>query len=252
VFFTLKIESITASLNWIKMSYALRFSSDDDLVEVGVDEAGRGCLFGRLYVGAVVLPDELDSMFDNGAALMEIKDSKKLTERKRDILFDYVKECAVDHAIAWCSNEQIDKENILQADLNTMHKALESLSVPVQRVLVDGDSWKPWAANPEADVHKIIQGDSKYLAIAAASILAKVARDRWVNEICDANPEWGEKYGLRSNKGYGASKHMAALKTHGPTPLHRMSFAPCSGQEKKQKQKVNYVVEAPKNWIGIE
>ena len=106
------------------MPYDLRYLYDDK-IEVGIDEAGRGCLFGRLYVGAVVLPAELDCFFDNGQALMEIKDSKKLSERKRDILYDYVKECAVDYSVAWCSNEQIDEENVLQADLNTMHKALE-------------------------------------------------------------------------------------------------------------------------------
>lgn len=224
------------------MPYDLRYLQDD-AVEVGIDEAGRGALFGRMYVGAVVFPDELDTFFDNGAALNEIKDSKKLTERKRDILYDYVKECAVDYAVAWCSNEQIDTENVLQADLNTMHKALEMLSVPVQRILVDGDCWKPWAKQPEAEVYKIVEGDSKFLAIAGASILAKVERDRWVVSMCDEHPEWDERYGLRSNKGYGAPRHMAGLKTHGPTALHRMSFAPCSGGKKK-------AVVA--NWVGLD
>jgi ribonuclease HII len=225
-----------------KMSYDLRYLQDD-AIEVGIDEAGRGALFGRMYVGAVVLPSELDCFFDNGAAIKEIKDSKKLSERKRDILYDYVKDCAVDSATAWCSNTQIDEENVLQADLNTMHKALESLIVPVQRVLVDGDCWKPWAANPDADIYKIVDGDAKFLAIAAASILAKVERDRWVCSECDVHPDWDEKYGLRSNKGYGAAKHMAGLKTHGPTPLHRMSFAPCSGGAKKPQGKA---------WIGLD
>jgi ribonuclease HII len=224
------------------MPYDLRYLQDT-AVEVGIDEAGRGALFGRMYVGAVVLPDELDTFFDNGAALNEIKDSKKLTERKRNILYDYVKECAVDYSVAWCSNEQIDTENVLQADLNTMHKALEGLTVPVQRILVDGDCWKPWAKQPETEVYKIIEGDSKFLAIAAASILAKVERDNWVVSMCDEHPEWDTNYGLRSNKGYGAAKHMAGLKTHGPTPLHRMSFGPCNGGKKKS---------AAANWVGLD
>jgi ribonuclease HII len=173
---------------------------------------------------------------------MSIKDSKKLSEKKRDILYDYVTECAVDYSVQWCSNTQIDEENVLQADLNTMHKALDSLVVPVQRVLVDGDCWKPWESNPEAEIYKIVEGDSKFLAIAAASILAKVERDRWVLSVCDEHPEYDTYYGLRSNKGYGTAKHMEGIKKHGVTPLHRMSYAPCSGNPKKK---------AVKQWAGI-
>jgi ribonuclease HII len=213
------------------MPYDLRYLHDDK-IEVGLDEAGRGCLFGRLYVGAVVLPAELDCFFDNGQTLTQIKDSKKLSERKRDILYDYVKECAVDYSVAYCSNTQIDDENVLQADLNTMHKALDGLNVPVQRILVDGNSWKPWLNNEEAEVYKIIEGDSKFLSIAAASILAKVERDRWMLSICDKNPEYDTRYGLRSNKGYGTAKHMSGLKTYGVTQYHRMTFAPCSSMNK--------------------
>ena len=216
------------------MAYDLRYLHDDK-IEVGIDEAGRGSLFGRMYVGAVVLPAEIDCFFDNGESLKQIKDSKKLSEKKREILYDYVTECAVDYSVAWCSNTQIDTENVLQADLNTMHKALDTMNVPVQRILVDGDSWKPWLTNEEAEVFKIIDGDSKFLAIAAASILAKVERDRWVLSVCDEYPDYDEKYGLRSNKGYGTAKHMTGLKEHGPTPLHRMSYAPCSGGVKTAK-----------------
>jgi ribonuclease HII len=218
-----------------KMPYDLRFL-EDDAIEVGIDEAGRGALFGRMYVAAVVLPAELDCFFDNGAALTEIKDSKKISERKRGIIYDYVKDCAVDYHVAWCDNKQIDEENVLQADLNTMHKALDNLTVPVQRILVDGDCWKPWT-DPDAEVYKIVEGDSKFLPIAAASILAKVARDRWVLSVCDENPDYDTKYGLRSNKGYGTAKHMEGIKTHGVTSLHRMSYAPCSGVVKTKPVK---------------
>lgn len=222
------------------MSYDLRFIQDD-AIEVGIDEAGRGALFGRMYVAAVVLPAELDCFFDNGEALSHIKDSKKLSERKRGIVYDYIKDCAVDFNVAWCDNKQIDTENVLQADLNTMHKALEGLAVPVQRILVDGDCWKPWAKNPEAEVNKIVGGDSKFLAIAAASILAKVERDNWVLSCCESRPELDERYGLKSNKGYGASKHMEGLKKYGPTELHRMSYAPCSGIKKPKANE----------WMGL-
>lgn len=224
------------------MAYDLRYLHDDK-IEAGIDEAGRGCLFGRMYVAAVVLPSELDCFSDNGDLLMSIKDSKKLSEKKRDMLYDYIKENAVDYSVQWCDNKQIDEENVLQADLNTMHKALDALVVPVQRILVDGDCWKPWQTDPEAEVYKIIEGDSKFLAIAAASILAKVERDRWVLSECDANPDWDTHYGLRSNKGYGTAKHMEGIKTHGVTPLHRMSYAPCSGGVSKNKAK--------NTWMGI-
>ena len=224
------------------MSYDLRYLHDDK-IEVGIDEAGRGCLFGRMYVAAVVLPADLDCFSDNGTMLMSIKDSKKLSEKKRDMLYDYIKENAVDYSVQWCSNTQIDEENVLQADLNTMHKALDALVVPVQRILVDGDCWKPWITDPEAEVFKIIEGDSKFLAIAAASILAKVERDRWVLSECDANPEWDTRYGFRSNKGYGTAKHMEGIKTHGVTPLHRMSYAPCSGVVKSKQPAKNV-------WLG--
>lgn len=224
------------------MAYDLRYLHDDK-IEAGIDEAGRGCLFGRMYVAAVVLPSELDCFSDNGNLLMSIKDSKKLSEKKRDMLYDYIKENAVDYSVQWCDNKQIDEENVLQADLNTMHKALDALVVPVQRILVDGDCWKPWQTDPEAEVYKIIEGDSKFLAIAAASILAKVERDRWVLSECDANPDWDTHYGLRSNKGYGTAKHMEGIKAHGVTPLHRMSYAPCSGGVSKNKAK--------NTWMGI-
>ena len=244
------MRSIDGFLN-CKMPYDLRFKNDD-LVEVGIDETGRGALFGRMYVGAVVLPNELDCFFDNGAGLSGIRDSKKMTERQRGILYDYVKECAVDHSVVWCSNETIDKYNVLQADLMTMHKALDSLVVPVQRVLVDGDQWKPWPNHTDVEVHTVIGGDAKYLAIAGAAILAKVERDQWIQSVCDEHPEWDVRYSLRGNKGYGAAKHMAGLKTFGPTELHRMSYAPCSGIPRQTTTARRHTPRPPDKWIGID
>lgn len=202
--------------------YKLRFT-EDDKVEVGLDEAGRGCLFGRLYAAAVVLPNELDTFFDHGAGLKAIKDSKKLSERKRSILFDYIDEAAIETSISFAEVEEIDRINILQADMAAMHRALDTLTVPIQRILVDGDQWKPWKS---VEAHKVIDGDASYLAIAAAGILAKVSRDRWVEEQVVAHPEWETHYGFASNKGYGTAKHMKGIQTHGVTAQHRTSFAP--------------------------
>ena len=208
----------------IKMAYKLRYTQDD-AIEVGLDEAGRGCLFGRLYVGAVVFSNDTDDMFDNGAALKEIRDSKLLTKRKRDILYDYIQECALDKATAFVTAQEIDEQNVLQADLTAMHRALDSLSVPVERVLVDGDHWRPYK---DTEGHTIIDGDAEYLAIAAAGILAKVSRDRWIAEVVATNPEWDTHYGLSTNMGYGTAKHMAGLSAHGVTAEHRRSFGPVS------------------------
>ena len=168
------------------MAYKLRYK-DDDAIEVGLDEAGRGCLFGRLYVGAVVFSNDTDDMFDNGVALREIKDSKLLTKRKRAILYDYIQECALDKSVAYAEAEEVDRLNVLQADLATMHRALDSLIVPVERVLVDGDHWRPYK---DTEGYAIVDGDAQYLAIAAAGILAKVSRDRWVEEVVATHPEW--------------------------------------------------------------
>jgi len=202
--------------------YKLRYK-DDDAIEVGLDEAGRGCLFGRLYVGAVVFSNDTDDMFDHGAALVDIKDSKLLSKRKRAILYDYVKECALDSTVAYADVDEIDRLNILRADLATMHRALDSLVVPIERILVDGDHWTPYK---DTEGYAIVDGDAQYLAIAAAGILAKVSRDRWVESVVADHPEYDEMYGLGSNMGYGTEVHMKGIVKYGVTSEHRRSFAP--------------------------
>lgn len=228
------------------MAYKLRYT-DDDMVEVGLDEAGRGCLFGRLYVGAVIFSNSIEDFFDNGAALKDIKDSKVLTKRKRDILYDYVQECALDKAVAYSDVEEIDRLNILQADLTCMHRALDSLQLPVDRILVDGDQWRPYH---DTESHCIVNGDATYLAIAAAGILAKVSRDRWVEEIAAEHPDWEANYSLCSNMGYGTAAHMKGLTEHGATPQHRTSYAPVRavlGLPLKEK-----FIKGKKGWLGNE
>jgi len=225
-------------------SYKLRYK-DDDIVEVGLDEAGRGCLFGRLYVGAVVFSNDKEDFFDQGVALNEIRDSKVITKRKRDILFDYIHECALDKAIAFATAKEVDEQNVLQADLTAMHRALDSLQVPVQRVLVDGDHWRPYK---DSEAHTIIDGDAQYLAIAAAGILAKVARDRWIEDIVKEFPDYDTRYGLSTNMGYGTAAHMKGLSEFGATDEHRRSFAPVRavmGLPTKEK-----FVKGKKRWLG--
>ncbi len=208
------------------MAYSLSFQTDD-AIEVGIDEAGRGCLFGRLYVGAVVFPKDMEDFFDHGAALQTIRDSKTLSERKRNILYDYIQEAAIDKAVAYVESTDVDTYNVLQADLRCMHQALDALTVPVDRILVDGDHWKPWKRDgKDVEAHTIVDGDASYLSIAAAGILAKVSRDRWIAEVCAEHPEWNDRYGLLKNKGYGTVAHMRGIQEHGVVEQHRRSYAP--------------------------
>ena len=201
---------------------------NDDLVEVGLDEAGRGSLWGRLYVGAVILSPEDEAYFDNGVALRQIKDSKKLTPRRRAVLADYIKENAIETAVSWSEPEEIDTINILRADMAAMHRALSTLTTPFQRILVDGDVWIPWtdAQHETITAFTIAKGDATSLPIAAASILAKEAHDEWVRAQIVADPSLDERYGFGSNMGYGTAAHMEGLQRWGPHKSHRFSFAP--------------------------
>jgi ribonuclease HII len=219
----------TSLLSVRKMLGLKRQWNDDDQVEVGLDEAGRGSLWGRLYVGAVIMSPEDEAYFDNGAALRQIKDSKKLTPRRRAILADYINENAIETAVAWSEPEEIDRINILRADMAAMHRALASLQTPFQRILVDGDIWDPYidaVSGETLPAITIIEGDSVSLTIAAASILAKEAHDQWVRDTIAADPTLHDRYGFGTNMGYGTVAHMVGLKTWGAHALHRRSFAP--------------------------
>lgn len=202
--------------------YKLRFKWDDE-IEVGLDEAGRGCLWGPLFVGAVAFSDSLDDFPDGGSKLQDLKDSKQISAKKREELFDYIKESALFYSISTATIAEIDTHNILQADMIAMHRALDALPVPPGRLLIDGDYWKKYK---DVEAHTIVDGDATYLAIAAAGILAKVSRDRWVKEQVERQPDLHEKYGFGTNMGYGAAKHIEGLSLHGVTAEHRRSFGP--------------------------
>lgn len=176
----------------------------------GVDEAGRGPLAGPVMAAAVIL--------DDTKPIHGLADSKMLTERKREQLFDEIQANALCFSIAQANVEEIDQLNILQATLLAMRRAVEGLRLMPQLVLVDGNRLPSLAVRAEA----IIKGDSKIAAISAASILAKVSRDRWCAEIDAQYPE----YGFAVHKGYGTARHLAALQVHGACLHHRKTFAP--------------------------
>jgi ribonuclease HII len=241
----------TAAMQATTKNERKRVWMDDGQVEVGLDEAGRGSLWGRLYVGAAIMSPEDESYFDNGVVLRQITDSKKLTPRRRAVLADYIRENAIETVVSWSEPEEIDRINILRADMAAMHRALHQCTVPFQRILVDGDVWDPWTG-PEGDVvpgYTIVEGDATCLSIAAASILAKEAHDDWVREQVAADPTLDEHYGFGSNMGYGAAKHMEGLKTWGAHALHRKSFAPVRAvlpmTESIKKTKKNSVEDMP-------
>ena len=184
----------------------------DDIV-CGVDEAGRGPLAGPVFAAAVIL--------DPRRPIDGLRDSKKLSEAKRDQLAPLIREHAVAWAIAECSCEEIDSINILQATMLAMRRAVEALSTLPTVALIDGNRC------PEMSVraHAIVEGDDKVNAISAASILAKTARDAALVRLHDLYPQ----YGFDQHKGYGTALHLERLRLHGPSPAHRRSFAPVRG-----------------------
>jgi len=201
---------------------------DEDNIEVGIDEAGRGCLFGPVCVGAVVWPHE-DPLYNDGKP-PEIKDSKKVSEKKRLLLKDYIEENAIAWSVQFISHDEIDKINILKATMKGMHKCIDDIrqELEIDTILVDGDKFTNYLDEDFDYVNHecVIGGDNTYKSIAAASILAKTHRDNYIYELVKDRPEL-EKYALQKNKGYGTKIHMDALQKYGPIEGHRRSFKPC-------------------------
>lgn len=178
-------------------------------IEVGCDEAGRGCLAGSVYAAAVILPDGYQNELLN--------DSKQLTEKRRYQLREIIERDAVAWAVGIVTPEEIDKINILNASILAMHRALDQLKVRPEAIIVDGNRFKKYQDLPHTT---IVKGDGKYLAIAAASILAKTYRDDYMNRLAEEYPQ----YDWLSNKGYPTKKHREAIKQYGITPYHRKSY----------------------------
>ena len=197
---------------------------ETDKIEVGLDEAGRGCLFGPVCVAGVIWLDE-----DPNPEL-EIRDSKKVSEKKRTLLKDYIKDNSIAYSIVLVDHDDIDKYNILQATLRGMHQCLDNITdiINIDTILVDGNHFDFYSDQNDNYINHIcvVDGDNTYKSIAAASILAKTYRDEWINKLVDENPEL-EKYDLRNNKGYGTKRHLDAIKEYGVTKWHRKSFGIC-------------------------
>lgn len=180
------------------------------LIEAGCDEAGRGCLAGSVYAAAVILPPD----YTND----ELNDSKKLSAKRRYALREVIERDAVAWAVGVTTAAEIDEINILNASILAMHRALDKLAVRPEFVIVDGNRFKPYHDVPH---QTIVKGDGKYLAIAAASILAKTYRDDYMHELHKEFPY----YGWDRNAGYPTKQHREGIAEHGLTPYHRLTFA---------------------------
>jgi len=220
-------------------------NEDEKVFEIGVDEAGRGPLFGRVYTAAVILPK--DDSFD----FTKVKDSKKFHSKKKiEEAAEYIKQNALAWHVSFEDEKKIDEINILQATQLSMHNSIHEVRKNFNKVmntfdkkerihfdyslLIDGNYFNPITyLNKETNKIESLPyitvegGDNKYASIAAASILAKVERDKYIEQLCEENPELSQHYGIDSNKGYGAKRHIDGIKEHGITIWHRRSFAPC-------------------------
>lgn len=179
------------------------------LIEAGCDEAGRGCLAGAVYAAAVILPEDYHNSMLN--------DSKQLTSKRRYALREEIEKDAVAWAVGTVSPEEIDGINILNASILAMHRALDSLKIRPEAIIIDGNRFKQYRNLPHTT---IVKDDGKYLSIAAASILAKTYRDDYMDKIAQEYPQ----YDWTSNKGYPTKKHRTAIREFGITPYHRKTF----------------------------
>lgn len=212
-------------------------------IQIGIDEAGRGPLMGRVYTAAVVLPAETENF---KLDFNKIKDSKRFTSEKR--LFEaekYIKDNAIFWSVAWRNEKEVDKYNILNCTHSAMKEAARDIVLQAINkdgehkydvnnilLLVDGNSFSPLTISNNGCFCRVkhvlvTKGDDTYAQIAAASILAKSARDRYIKELCDEVPELETLYDIRNNKGYGTKRHLMGIIEHGPSEWHRRSYAPC-------------------------
>lgn len=212
-----------------------------DHAEIGLDESGKGSLFGRVYAAAVVLPRD-PSKFD----FTKMRDSKKIhSKKKMRELANYIKTNAIAWSIHYVENDDIDRVNILQADMNAMHKCIHfileessHISPKMASLIIDGNYFRPFCLyDKDADNGRggmltiphvtIEQGDAKYASISAASILAKDARDQYILDLCEEYPELKTRYSLEKNMGYGTKAHIEGIRQYGITSWHRRTFGIC-------------------------
>jgi len=208
------------------------YSNDDSIIEIGVDEAGRGPLFGRVYASAVILPSQ---------PISDIKDSKKFSSKKKlTKVYGNIIDGSIAFGVSYMDEKEIDKTNILRATQECMHlsirKVIDQLNISDYSkilLLIDGNYFVPFTYIDKNNVPHLIRhetvekGDNTYLSIAAASILSKVERDKYIIDLCENKPDLKDKYDIHNNKGYGSKKHIEGIKLHGISDYHRKTFGIC-------------------------
>jgi ribonuclease HII len=222
----------------------LSFSYETDFeTQVGIDEVGRGCFAGPVVAAGVVWDTQWLHDSDN-EMLKQIKDSKKVSQKKRKILSDFIKEHSLFYSISFVDEKVIDEINILKATHMAMHNVIDDINskIYLDRILVDGSNFKVYVSkcnafkNEKGNINEtrftvphicVPNGDNTYINIAAASIIAKVARDEYMETICRDEPILQEKYDWKNNKGYGTKKHIQGIQQWGITPHHRKTFGMC-------------------------
>lgn len=187
---------------------------DNDKIEVGLDEAGRGPLIGRVYAAVVNWGDTPINE--------DVNDSKKLSPKKRNQVLKWIQENVDEWAVGFAEPEEIDEINILEATKLSMHRALDHLEFKPDYLIIDGVGWEK--KFPEFNTTSIIKGDANYYSIAAASIIAKEYHDDYIKKLCNDNPELVDKYDLLNNMGYGTKKHIEGIKKYGLSEFHRKTF----------------------------
>jgi len=198
----------------------------EGVIEVGIDEAGRGCLFGRVYVAGVILPNNIIELCEEEDII--IKDSKKMSKKNKEKARTFIEKNAIDYSIIYKENDYIDQYNIFEATHKSMHEVVSNLIIQPEKILVDGNYFRKYWTNTGNEIEHecIIGGDNIYMSIAAASILAKTYKDEYIKDIVEKYPEFKE-YDLLNNSGYGTANHLEAIKIYGITQFHRKSFGIC-------------------------
>jgi len=197
-----------------------------DVLELGIDEAGRGCLFGRVYVAGVILPDNILELCNEENII--IKDSKKLSKKNKNKAREFIEKNAIDYAIVYKDNNEIDAKNILIVTLEAMNDVVSKINIKPEKILVDGTQFKKYKDNYGNIIEHecVIEGDNKFMSIAAASILAKTYKDEYIENIVKEYTDLN-KYDLLNNSGYGTQNHLDAIKIYGISNFHRKTFGIC-------------------------
>ncbi len=214
---------------------------EDTVIEIGIDEAGRGSFWGPIMAGAVIIPDEDTLTYKQRNLLTELRDSKKISPKKRERLADSIKELIPKTAVGIVSAEEINTNGITWANIEAFRRAIAGLGLEnanACRLIIDGvlaiDDW-------EGEQELVIEGDGAFIAVAGASILAKVEHDRWIQKYCESEPECNERYDLVKSKGYGTANHREGIRNYGAHELHRslyvQNWLPGATQKAKPRAK---------------